>query len=127
MTEYLKQHEAFIRAALDGERGDLPLEELRAWHDKQVAYMQHERLIHLLVTLFVATFTLLTLGWVQVHASLAGLVLALLFLGLTSAYLVHYFRLENGVQRWYHLANRIDAALGRVSASYAEGGERAPR
>jgi hypothetical protein len=31
---------------------------------------------------------------------------------------VHYFRLENGVQRWYELANRIDQQLGRVSQSY---------
>ena len=42
---------------------------------------------------------------------LSLITLTLLLLGLTSAYLVHYFRLENGVQRWYHLQDRLDARL----------------
>jgi len=41
-------------------------------------------------------------------------VLVALLFGLSSVYLVHYFRLENGVQRWYHLANRIDERLGLI-------------
>ena len=39
------------------------------------------------------------------------------------AYLLHFFRLENGVQRWYHLSNRIDHELGRVAALYDEKGD----
>jgi hypothetical protein len=68
--------------------------------------------------MFCATFLLLVIGFTAVRPTLAGGALAVLLLGLVSAYLVHYFRLENGVQRWYHLANRIDARLGRVSADY---------
>ena len=120
MSEYLKAHEAFVRAALAGEACDLT--ELKAFHDRQIAWMQHERLIHLLVTLAVALFSLLVLAFALVHEGLTELVLTVLLLGLLSAYIAHYFRLENGVQRWYHLANRIDGRLGVVSADYEGGG-----
>ena len=42
----------------------------------------------------------------------------LIALMLLAAYLLHYFRMENGVQRMYTLANRIDARLGRTGATY---------
>ena len=65
-----------------------------------------------------ALFLLLSLGFATVVPTLASMGLRLLLLELTVPYIVHYFRLENGVQRWYHLQNRIDAELGRVSQSY---------
>ena len=46
--------------------------------------------------------------------------LCVLLLVLLCAYLVHYFRLENGVQRWYHLANQLDERLGRPGARYEQ-------
>ncbi len=121
MWRNLKLHEAFIRSALAGELGEVPWAELRDFHEQQLRFMQHERLIHLIVILFVATFFLLTTGFVMLHTSWAGAALAGLLLILLSAYLVHYFRLENGVQRWYVLSNRLTEKLGRVGADY-EGG-----
>jgi hypothetical protein len=118
MWRYMKLHEAFVREALDGERGDLPLEELQTFHARQIRFMQHERLIHLIVTMFVATFFLLGFGFVVHWTTWPGFGVVTLLLVLLVAYLVHYFRLENGVQRWYHLANRIEERLGRVSAHY---------
>lgn len=118
MWEYMKRHEVFVRRALaDGDAGT-NWGELREWHETQIRRMQHERLIHLIVTMFCATFLLLAIGYTSARPTIAGALLAGLLLILVAAYLVHYFRLENGVQRWYHLANRIDAKLGRVSADY---------
>ncbi len=128
MWDYVRLHEAFVRAALEGRHGVLTPGDWAAlcgFHEAQIARMQHERLIHLLVTLFVATFLLLCLGFSMVHPTLPGLALSVVLLGLTSAYLVHYFRLENGVQRWYHLANRLAERAGRAGASY-EGGQARP-
>lgn len=116
MWEYMKRHEAFMRRALTEGHEGVPLGELRELHEQQIRRMQHERLIHLIVTMFCATFLLLAIGFTSVHPSIGGAALAALLLVLVGAYLVHYFRLENGVQRWYHLADRIDARLGRVSA-----------
>ncbi len=69
--------------------------------------MQHERLVHLIVTLFVCLFALLTLGFTVINPSLAGFSLTGLLLILAAAYLIHYYRLENRLQRWYDLANEL--------------------
>jgi hypothetical protein len=118
MWKYLKMHEQFVRRAL--ESGTTSFAELQTFHAKQLRFMQHERLIHLLVLLFVAVYLLLCIGFVSIYPSIAGFLMTALLLGLTAVYVVHYFRLENGVQRWYHLANRIDEKLGIAAARYNE-------
>ncbi|MEW6432966.1 MAG: hypothetical protein AB1730_15795 [Myxococcota bacterium] len=118
MWRYLQNHEAFVRRALEEPHDAAYWEGLAAFHDQQLRFMQHERLIHLLVTLTVAVLTLGSIAFVALAPMLAGFALAAVLLGLVSAYLVHYFRLENGVQRWYHLANRIAEKRGVVHARY---------
>jgi len=118
MWRYLQDHEAFVRRALEETHERAYWDELAAFHDRQLRFMQHERLIHLLVTLTVALLAVLSIVFVAVQPMLPGFVLAALLLVLVSAYLVHYFRLENGVQRWYHLANRLDEKRGLVHAKY---------
>ena len=108
MWDYMKRHEAFVRASLSAERSGIDWAGLARVHAVQLGYMQHERLIHLLVTLSVALFALLTLLFFIVHPTVAVGVLVLLLLVLFVPYVVHYFRLENGVQRWYDLANEIE-------------------
>ncbi len=115
MYRYLKEHEAAVRAAIERGGTGAELEQVHAYHLRQIAWMQHERFIHLVVMLFVGLFTLLTILFVTLHPSIALGALALVLLALFSGYVVHYFRLENGVQRWYQLANRLDEKLGRVS------------
>jgi hypothetical protein len=121
MWRYLKTHEAFVRTAL-GEAHDGPYwEQLADLHARQLAFMQHERLIHLLVTLTVAVLCLGSVGFSVLAPSLGAFAVAALLLALVSAYLVHYFRLENGVQRWYHLANAIDAKRGKLTVAHPGG------
>jgi hypothetical protein len=121
MWKYLQAHEAFVTAALKGERGPLDPHQLKAWHEKQLRFLQHERLIHLLVLLTCSVLLVLCVGYLGFTRALAPFAMSLLLLGLVAAYVVHYFRLENGVQRWYHLSNRIDEKCGLVSARYNEG------
>jgi hypothetical protein len=121
----LQRHEAFVVKAL-GEAHEAHeagyWRELRDFHLRQLAFMQHERLIHLLVFLTVCVVWLLGIAYVTWQPSLWGFGLVGLLLALVAAYMVHYFRLENGVQRWYHLANRLDERCGLVSGPYDEGG-----
>ena len=121
MEAYLKRHEAFVRGQLAsaGDGADWP--GLARFHRAQIGYMQHERLVHLLVTLFFGLSALLTLLVLVLHPRTLMGVLLLLLLGLLAPYLMHYYRLENGVQRWYHLANEIEARAGRVSQRYDDG------
>ena len=120
MWRYLQLHEAYVIAALKGEKGELDFQQLKAWHAKQLAFMQHERLIHLLVLLACSVLLVLSVGFLALYPVLPAFAMASLLLVLVSAYVVHYFRLENGVQRWYHLSNRIDEKLGVVSHRYNE-------
>ena len=70
-------------------------------HLTRIGFFQHERLIHLIVTV---TFALMTL--ISMIASVAIcmpllLVLSLLFLVLLVPYIFHYYTLENEVQKMY--------------------------
>jgi len=122
MWQTMQRHEAFVRGVLkkaaQGTRS-ADLVGLRILHDRQIRYMPHERLVHLVVAMFAAAFLLLSLGFACVRPSWGSAALALLLLILTSAYL-NYHRLENGVQRWYHLANRISLMLGEVAYKYGD-------
>ena len=69
----------------------------------QIGFFQHERLIHLIVTV---TFAILAVG--SLIASLllqlaAIYILTVLFLILLVPYIRHYYILENGVQKLYSL------------------------
>jgi len=121
METYLKRHEAFIRGQLASAGDGADWAGLARFHRAQISYLQHERLVHLLVTLFFGLCTLLTLLFIVLHPQVpVGVLLALLLL-LLVPYVVHYYKLENGVQRWYHLANEIEARSGNVSPRYDDG------
>jgi len=118
MWKYLRMHEAFIREALEGKYGKVSFSQLQEFHNKQVLYLQHERLVHLVVTMFTATFFLLSLGFILVSFSWRGSAVCALLMVLLVGYLMHYFRLENGVQRLYHLSNSISQKRGVLSVNY---------
>ena len=118
MTTYLKRHEAFVRRALDTEGAAFDWAGLARFHAMQIAFVQQERLTHLLVTLAFGFFALATVLVFALRPGAALAALILLLLALLVPYLVHYFRLENGVQRWYHLANAIEGRAGHISQDY---------
>jgi len=110
VVDYLKKHEQFVKDALDkGE--DLDLKWLRDYHKTQIQYLQHERLIHLFVTLAFALFFIVTILFAVSFEKLIILLVSLFVLILLVPYIAHYFKLENGVQRWYKLYNKIDEML----------------
>lgn len=68
-------------------------------HLLKISFFQHERLIHLLVTLFYALIYLLFMGLGFVHYIF--FIIALILLVFLICYIIHYFHLENGVQYLY--------------------------
>ncbi len=116
MWSYLKHHEAFILKLLDeAQNGALSgeeLEKIRAYHLQKIAFFQHERFIHLIVTLFMGLFLLVSLFFSMIHKTYTGLALTMLLLGLTGAYIIHYFHLENGVQRFYGYWEKLEIYSG---------------
>jgi hypothetical protein len=107
----MKNHENYIQKELEKNPDKENLKELLAYHDKQIQWMQHERLVHLIVMLFVCSFTLLILGFTMINISIQSIILFVIFLILSVAYLIHYYRLENGVQKWYLISNQIKQRL----------------
>ena len=68
-------------------------------HLLKISFFQHERLIHLLVTLFYALIYLvfMALGFVHYIFFIIALILFIFLI----CYIIHYFHLENGVQYLY--------------------------
>lgn len=75
------------------------IEELIKVHLDKIKFFQHERLIHLLVTLFYAVFMMVFLAFSFIHYIF--LIVFFIFIIFLVFYVVHYFRLENGVQYLY--------------------------
>ena len=78
------------------ESGEMTREQLASML-VSIGFFQHERLIHLLVTLAFAVMTILSL--LMTVQELYFLPLFVLFLALEVPYVFHYYRLENGVQK----------------------------
>ena len=110
MKRFCREHEARVTAAVEtGEATQELLEE----HLRMIAWVQHERLVHLIVTVMVVLCELCTVDQVLLHPEL-GIVPAVIMLGLAvllGFYFYHYFFLENTVQRWYRIAEEMREKL----------------
>ncbi|HNV56208.1 MAG: hypothetical protein GYA67_09740 [Smithella sp.] len=111
MIDYIERHETYIRELLTGHPEKETLAELLVYHDRQISWVQQERLAHLITMMFVCLFFLLAFGWTLIHFTLPYILLTALLLILSAAYILHYYRLENSVQRWYVLSNQIREKL----------------
>ena len=66
-----------------------------------IKLFQHERLIHLIVTVFVGLATLIFFGLGLITELIPLLILGIITLILFAFYIVHYYFLENSVQKLY--------------------------
>ena len=69
----------------------------------RIGFYQHERLIHLIVTMTFAIMTVISFFMLVQSGSITALLLSLLFLALVIPYIYHYYFLENSVQELYRL------------------------
>lgn len=76
-------------------------------HLIQIGFFQHERLVHLIVTVTFAILTLISIVAALMICNPALDVLTLLFLVLLIPYIMHYDTLENEVQKMYVQYDRI--------------------
>ncbi len=98
VSELIKAHLAFLEEG----RAD---EDFLAYHLLQIGFLQHERLVHLIVTLFVTFCSLLFLVLFLFLHILPFFALFILLLILTAFYIFHYFKLENRTIEWYFIYN----------------------
>ena len=82
-------------------RSDVNWEAVIKEHLIQISFFQHERLIHLIVTITFAILEVIAIGLCVVSFTLGVGLLALALLILLSPYVRHYYILENEVQKMY--------------------------
>ena len=82
-------------------RDDLDWETVIKEHLIQISFFQHERLIHLIVTITFAILEVIVIGLCVVSFTLGVGLLAIALLILLVPYIRHYYILENEVQKMY--------------------------
>lgn len=82
-------------------RSDLDWEAVIKEHLIQISFFQHERLIHLIVTITFAILEVIVIGLCVVSFTLGVGLLAIALLILLIPYVRHYYILENEVQKMY--------------------------
>ncbi len=75
--------------------------------DRWIGYFQHERLVHLIVTVTFAVLTLLCMMSWFISCEIMFIAMTVLFLITTAFYVEHYYLLENKTQYLYTLYDKI--------------------
>ena len=116
MEKELKKHIGFVENILKEENSVRDWDALSDYNRMQIGFFQHERLVHLLITFFFGLlyviFIIATVLPANVNESLPVFYLGILFISIVllimlAFYVLHYFTLENGVQRLYRLEKEI--------------------
>ncbi|MEQ8236931.1 MAG: hypothetical protein ABRQ23_09150 [Syntrophomonadaceae bacterium] len=94
-------------------------------HLTQVSFFQHERLIHLIVTVTFALIVVLLMH-IMLFAPESSLLLLIFFLAAAlflCFYILHYYILETNVQYFYTQYDRILSKCQACQTSAKQGGE----
>lgn len=107
MRKYIKAYIAYIDRLLA--QGEIPeIDKIRENHLKQISFMQHERLMHLIVTVLFSVMLFITIGILTYTDNITYCFLTVLLLVLLVPYIFHYYFLENGIQKMYRQYNAMN-------------------
>lgn len=107
MTEYLKEYMKTIHQKLESCRNLEELEEIFSEHKDKIAFMQHERIVHFLVTMMFAIVLAVFMTATLLTENLMMLILVTIIIVLLGFYIKHYYFLENTVQKMYKVYDEI--------------------
>ena len=114
----MKNHEKYIINLM--QNSEIKPEHIIHYHKQQIEWLQHERLVHLLVMLFTIFLLICASTILYILASLPITILWFLLLILNIFYILHYYRLENTVQKWYKIANQLEKKIQGVGTNTFE-------
>lgn len=101
MKKRILSYMEYIDKLLENNDSDYTYEELMEEHKLQLSFFMHERLVHLLVTLTFAILAFATFFLMYMSFSFGLLALFVALMVLLIPYIMHYYLLENGVQKMY--------------------------
>ncbi len=110
MTKYVKAYLAFIKSFLADEAKSASDERFKEVMDElqmKIAYFQHERFIHLLVTVLFALSEMIMIAVDLIIPSVSSVLLSAMLLILLIPYIFHYYFLENSVQELYKIRDSL--------------------
>jgi uncharacterized membrane protein len=102
-----KTYDATIRKIIAEKTAYTDWEKILKHHHIMIGRIQHERLIHLMVTIFVGLVLTLSSFTFITSQNFILLMFILPLLALFVAYLFHYRFLENTTQGWYEVEEQI--------------------
>ena len=114
MKKHILNYRTYIDSLLDSGQ-ELDWNYIKREHLTQISFFQHERLVHLIVTVTFAVLELMAvIAYVMAGImttdcmlSIPLLILALMLLVLLVPYIKHYYLLENEVQKMYVQYDKI--------------------
>lgn len=127
MDKKLLAHDKFVKTEIEKFENELKtsgtnhdnksiqkrISKLYKYHCQVVRDFQHERLVHLVVTLFFACLLLLSIASLFLIAysstllNILILIIAAILLVTELFYIRHYYQLENGTQKLYDLSEKL--------------------
>ncbi|MBQ4523191.1 MAG: hypothetical protein IJA10_09605 [Lachnospiraceae bacterium] len=107
MAKRLRAYLAFMEKMKDKEMTEEERKEFLTQMLIQIQFFQHERFIHLIVTVCFALLLMLTLLGCILAPDLSLFALAVIIFGVLAFYIKHYYLLENGVQKLYVYYDQI--------------------
>lgn len=113
MKKRILAYLAYIDGLLEQEDADWEKESRK--HLVQIAFFAHERQVHLIVMALFAIAAIICILYLNFTGSKIILALTLAILILLVPYIMHYYLLENSVQRMYvqydEMQNRIEKSF----------------
>ncbi|MDE5763986.1 MAG: hypothetical protein K2N49_01970 [Ruminococcus sp.] len=107
MTEYLKKYMEQIEQRIESCSDIESFNEILAEHKDKIAFMQHERIVHFLVTMMFSIVLSIFLCAFIFSENPALMLLVIIIMVLLGFYIKHYYFLENTVQKMYIVYDRI--------------------
>jgi hypothetical protein len=111
MTKQIQDFMADVELFFASEHDEKELAAERTLLLQRIELYQHERLIHLLVTLAFGVFFLLSLSMFLQIGGIGLALLTILLLALLVPYIKHYYFLENSVQKLYTYYYKIESYM----------------
>ncbi|MCR5507468.1 MAG: hypothetical protein K6F34_02150 [Lachnospiraceae bacterium] len=111
MKERILDYRNRIDLLIEQDSAETDWEEVLNEHLIQIGFFQHERLIHLIVTVLFALLTFICVGTYIISGAVYVLALIGILLVLLVPYIMHYYLLENETQKMY---GQYDEILKRI-------------
>ncbi len=108
MTKQIKAYLALLEQFFSVEHENDELLKMRGELLQRILFYQHERLVHLIVTMSFGVFFLISLALTLTVGGWGAAALTILFLGLLVPYIKHYYFLENSVQKMYTYYYKVE-------------------